>query len=126
MNFQAKRWFELADRYSLSVGGASLLLCVAAGVWPAMRASFFNAWLFAWLFWLAISLGGMALTMMHHLTGGDWGDSDPPYYRLRRPGASGACSCCFCPSFLACQFYSRGLGLRNSPAIQFSCTPMRT
>jgi hypothetical protein len=73
MNFQAKRWFELADRYSLSVGGASLVLCIAAGVWPAMRASFFNAWLFAWLFWLAISLGGMALTMMHHLTGGDWG-----------------------------------------------------
>jgi hypothetical protein len=73
MNFQAKRWFEFADRYSLSVGGASLLLCVAAGVWPAMRAGFFNAWLFAWLFWLAISLGGMALTMMHHLTGGDWG-----------------------------------------------------
>jgi len=73
MNFQAKTWFELADRYSLRVGCASLLLCVLAGIWPPMRASFFNAWLFAWLFWLAISLGSLALTMMHHLTGGDWG-----------------------------------------------------
>ncbi len=33
----------------------------------------FNSYLFAWLFWLAISLGAMALTMMHHLTGGGWG-----------------------------------------------------
>jgi hypothetical protein len=39
---------------------------------------FFNSWLFAWLFWLSISVGGMALTMMYHLTGGGWG-------RLIRP-----------------------------------------
>jgi hypothetical protein len=35
--------------------------------------NFFNAYSFAWLFWLSISLGAMALTMMHHLTGGNWG-----------------------------------------------------
>jgi hypothetical protein len=73
MTSGTKQWYELADRYALSVGGASLLLCILAGVWPPMRASFFNAWLFAWLFWLAVSLGSMALSMMHHLTGGDWG-----------------------------------------------------
>jgi hypothetical protein len=37
------------------------------------RAEFFNAYLFAWIFWLGASLGSMALTMMHHLTGGYWG-----------------------------------------------------
>ena len=35
--------------------------------------NFFSAYSFAWLFWLSISLGSMALTMMHHLTGGNWG-----------------------------------------------------
>jgi hypothetical protein len=73
MNFQTKHWFELADQYALKAGAACLLLCVLIGVWPPMRASFFNAWIFGWLFWLGISLGAMALTMMHHLTGGDWG-----------------------------------------------------
>jgi hypothetical protein len=35
--------------------------------------NFFSAYSFAWLFWLSISLGAMALAMMHQLTGGNWG-----------------------------------------------------
>ncbi|MGA2442522.1 MAG: hypothetical protein ABSH08_16335, partial [Tepidisphaeraceae bacterium] len=73
MTTRVENAVELADRYALVVGCTSLLACAAGGAWPAMRAQFFNAYLFACLFWLAISLGGMALTMMHHLTGGGWG-----------------------------------------------------
>jgi hypothetical protein len=32
-----------------------------------------RGYLIAWLFWLGISLGGLALTWLHHLTGGRWG-----------------------------------------------------
>jgi hypothetical protein len=35
--------------------------------------SFFNAYEYAWMFWFNVAMGSMALTMMHHLTGGDWG-----------------------------------------------------
>src|ERR1700722_996457 len=73
MKTRVQRGTELADRYALGVGCASLAICAAAAAWPAMRGQFFNSYLFAWLFWLAISLGAMALTMMHHLTGGGWG-----------------------------------------------------
>src|SRR5688572_23207870 len=34
---------------------------------------FFNAWHYAFFFTLGIPLGGLALTMLHHLTGGNWG-----------------------------------------------------
>lgn len=32
-----------------------------------------RGYLIAWLFWLGISLGSLALTWLHHLTGGRWG-----------------------------------------------------
>ncbi len=32
-----------------------------------------RGYLIGWLFWLGISLGGAALTWLHHLTGGKWG-----------------------------------------------------
>jgi len=67
------RALQHADRYALPVGGIAAVLCIVLGFIPYFRVSFFNAWLFAWLFWLAISLGGMALSMMHVLTGGGWG-----------------------------------------------------
>jgi len=73
MNGRREHWFDFLDRYALRAGAASLGLCILIGVWPPMHRSFFNAWMFAWLFWLSISLGAMALSMMHHLTGGDWG-----------------------------------------------------
>jgi hypothetical protein len=64
---------ESIDRYALKAGGAGLMLSLLIGVWPPMRVQLFNSYLFAWLFWLSISLGAMALTMLHHLTGGGWG-----------------------------------------------------
>ncbi len=39
----------------------------------AMHAElFYSAYLTAWLFWLGIGLGGLFLTMLHHLTGSVW------------------------------------------------------
>ena len=32
-----------------------------------------RGYLIAWLFWLGISLGSLALTWLHHLIGGKWG-----------------------------------------------------
>src|SRR5690242_6234742 len=67
------RALQHADRYALPVGGGAVILCILLGLIPYFRTSFFKAWLFAWLFWLAICLGGMALSMLHVLTGGGWG-----------------------------------------------------
>ncbi len=35
-------------------------------------ADFFSSYLTAWLFWVGIGLGGLFLTMLHHLTGSVW------------------------------------------------------
>ncbi len=55
----------------LVVGGAVLLaICLAAGF--ADRAEFFRSYLLAYLFWIGITLGSLALLMVQHLTGGRW------------------------------------------------------
>src|SRR5215467_1331333 len=53
----------------LGIGGLALG-CIALF---ANKAQFYNAWLVAWFFWLGIALGSLGITMLHHLTGGDWG-----------------------------------------------------
>ncbi|MDQ2868689.1 MAG: hypothetical protein M3R59_09815 [Verrucomicrobiota bacterium] len=37
------------------------------------RAQFFHSYLFAWLFWIGLSLGALVIVMMQFLTGGMWG-----------------------------------------------------
>src|SRR5215471_12358391 len=37
------------------------------------REQFFRSYLQAYLFWLGIALGCLAITMLHHLSGGAWG-----------------------------------------------------
>ena len=39
----------------------------------AQTSVLLRGYLIAWLFWLGVSLGGLALTWLHHLTGGKWG-----------------------------------------------------
>ncbi|MFB3817139.1 MAG: hypothetical protein ACE147_05690 [Candidatus Methylomirabilales bacterium] len=57
--------------WSLAIGvGASLLFLVAA---VGNRVHFFHAYLMAYLFWLGIALGCVALLMLHHLVSGRWG-----------------------------------------------------
>ena len=73
MSPRVQQTLDSIDRYALRAGCAAWLICAAIGALPSLRTQFFNAYLFALLFWLGISLGGMALTMLHHLTGGGWG-----------------------------------------------------
>jgi len=56
---------------SLIVGLVGL---VAAGAgWFLNPAQFYHSYLLAFLLWLAAALGGLALTMLQHMSGGSWG-----------------------------------------------------
>ena len=57
---------------ALKVGAVGLGLCL---LWGMLLNSpqFFHAYLMAYLFWLGIALGSLAIMMLHHLTGGTWG-----------------------------------------------------
>jgi len=45
----------------------------------AQRQQFFQSYLVAWVFWISITLGCLAIMMLHHLTRGGWG------LMIRRP-----------------------------------------
>jgi hypothetical protein len=60
-----------------------MLVCAAGLValtawWSGANAPFFRSWLFAFLFAQNISLGSLALLMVHALTGGEWGRAVRP------------------------------------------------
>lgn len=59
------------ERRSLLVGIVGLVLG-GAGFFLD-RAQFFQSYLFATLFWLSITLGCLAILMLHHLVSGRWG-----------------------------------------------------
>ncbi|MFO1434454.1 MAG: hypothetical protein U1F76_30965 [Candidatus Competibacteraceae bacterium] len=56
------------------------LALMAWGAW-SMPAAFFPAYLVACLYWTEISVGALALLMIHYLTGGAWGDFSRPILR---------------------------------------------
>ena len=56
---------------ALVVGVAGLVLCGIGFFFD--RDHFFRSWLIAFLLFLGISLGSMALMMIQHLSGGTWG-----------------------------------------------------
>jgi hypothetical protein len=56
---------------SLTVGVIGLVAAAAGAFFSP--GQFFHAYLLAYLFWLAAALGGLALTMLQHLSGGGWG-----------------------------------------------------
>src|SRR5438046_10595868 len=51
------------------------VVCAVISVVGAMtnHTQFITSYLFAYQFILGIALGSMALVMLHHMTGGDWG-----------------------------------------------------
>jgi hypothetical protein len=62
---------ERFERLSLVLGGVFLLItAVLTLLDPAQGA---RAWLFAFLFWVAVALGCLSLCLLHNLTGGLWG-----------------------------------------------------
>lgn len=59
------------QRLALILGTVSLLLLLLGAL--VDRTKFFHAYLIAYLFWVGIALGSLALLMLQHLTGGQWG-----------------------------------------------------
>ena len=59
------------QRLAMIVGVVGLALCVAGFL--ASREHFFKSYLLAYVFWVGIALGCLALSMVHHLSGGAWG-----------------------------------------------------
>jgi hypothetical protein len=72
---------ERFQRPALLVGAAALAICVAGAFFAP--AQFFRSYLSAFLFWMGIALGCLAVVMLHHVTGGAWG------LPIRRPLESG-------------------------------------
>jgi hypothetical protein len=64
---------ELTSQKSraLMAGGVGLALCLIGFVFD--RGHFFRSWLIAYMLFLGIALGSMALVMIQHLSGGAWG-----------------------------------------------------
>src|SRR5262249_40432473 len=59
-------------RSAMLIAGIAGLLVSALGL-IGSREQFFRSYLLAFIFWLGIPLGSMAILMLHHLTGGGWG-----------------------------------------------------
>src|SRR5919197_6688450 len=65
--------YDRAKIISLGVGLIGLTGCVAG--WVLAPGDFFVSYLFGHFFFLGLSLGSLALLMIHHLTSGYWGYS---------------------------------------------------
>lgn len=59
------------QRLAFIAGGIGIVGCLAGAAMDA--ATFFHAYLIAYLFWLIIATGSLAWLMIHHLSGGAWG-----------------------------------------------------
>ena len=75
---QLGRWQKAA----LGVGVVALALCIVAGL--RSPTQFFRSYLLAFVFWMGLPLGCLAILMLHYLVGGTWG------FPLRRLLESGA------------------------------------
>ena len=62
---------QTIQQRSLVIGAIAAVVSVA-GAFLA-PGSFYSAYLIGFMFWLGLSLGCMAILMLHHLVGGAWG-----------------------------------------------------
>jgi hypothetical protein len=53
-----------------AMGAVVVAICIAAGM--SDKSEFFQSYLVAFLFWLGVTLGCLAVLMVQHLTGGQW------------------------------------------------------
>ena len=63
--------FIARRKTALIAGAVGLVVCAFGFI--VDREHFFRAYLIAYLFWLGIALGSLALMMVHHQSGGAWG-----------------------------------------------------
>lgn len=71
MNGKPSPNFNRAIRATLPVGVIAMAISLAN--FSPHTEQFFRSYLLAYFFWLGFPLGSLAILMMHHLTGGDWG-----------------------------------------------------
>ncbi|MFL6232572.1 MAG: hypothetical protein ACJ76N_05505 [Thermoanaerobaculia bacterium] len=69
-SFEAPATVGFLRTLGLGLGAVGLVLSIVGFV--LSREYFFRAYLVGWVFWLGISLGCLAISMLGHLTGGDW------------------------------------------------------
>jgi hypothetical protein len=69
--YTAPEAFIARRKTALLAGIVGLIVCALGFV--VARDHFFRAYLIAYLFWLGIALGSLALMMVHHQSGGAWG-----------------------------------------------------
>ncbi|MBZ5501212.1 MAG: hypothetical protein LAN59_03085 [Acidobacteriia bacterium] len=68
-----------AQKRALALGVVGFLVAVILGWTASQKAgavawqAFVQSYIFAYVFWVAIPLGCLAILMLHHLTGGWWG-----------------------------------------------------
>ena len=87
----------MAEACWLVVGMVGVLVCIAGAV--ISREQFLRGYLIAYMFWLGLSLGCLALLMVQYLSGGFWGlcDSQHAGSGEQRSAADGvSCSCRSC------------------------------
>lgn len=58
---------------AVPVAAAGLAVTLGLSLVPALSRSALSAYLVAFLFWCGLSIGCLALTVLHHLVGGNWG-----------------------------------------------------
>jgi hypothetical protein len=63
--------FDRLQQRALVIGGVGLALCLVGALRDPKQ--FFRSYLVGYLLWLGIALGCVALVMLHHLVGGNWG-----------------------------------------------------
>lgn len=63
--------FDRLQRAMLIVGLTALI--TTFGFYARNPEQFFRSYLLAFVFWIGFPLGSMAILMLNHLTGGDWG-----------------------------------------------------
>jgi hypothetical protein len=63
--------FDRLQRAMLIVGLTALI--TTFGFYARNPEQFFRSYLLAFIFWIGFPLGSMAILMLNHLTGGDWG-----------------------------------------------------
>jgi hypothetical protein len=65
----------------LALGVVGFIALVIVGLIDSHRSNaigwqhFFQSYIFAYIFWFAIAMGSLSLLMIHHMTGGWWGNS---------------------------------------------------
>jgi hypothetical protein len=59
------------QRLALIVGGVGAVVSVVGLL--LSRPYFFRAWLVGWVFWVGVSVGCLAISLLHHLSRGAWG-----------------------------------------------------